>query len=205
MTDANRYPAQVFWSDEDAGFVAIAPDLPGCSAFGNSQQEALTELQAAIAAWIEAARSAGNPIPEPSDPARAAEYSGKVLLRMPRDLHGRLATQAKFQNVSLNHYIVYLLTSTSMQRSIEGSADAGTQRSIQAPTYTTVGSNVESLRQQLQQLLFSWESPHLLYFTGHGSFGQTVTRTTGETSFGELTPLGTSAVMTLWQRGARHG
>lgn len=122
MTAVNRYPAQVFWSKEDEGFVAVAPDLPGCSAFGDTQQEALAELQDAIAAWIESARSAGNPIPEPSDPAREAEYSGKVLLRMPRDLHRRLASQSKSQNVSLNYYIVYLLTSASTQRSIEGSA-----------------------------------------------------------------------------------
>ena len=70
MTNVERYPAQVFWSDEDGGFVAIATDLPGCSAFGETQHEALAELQDAIAAWMEAARSAGNPIPEPSEPTR---------------------------------------------------------------------------------------------------------------------------------------
>jgi predicted RNase H-like HicB family nuclease len=34
VSDAKRYPAQVFWSDADNGFIALAPDLPGCSAFG---------------------------------------------------------------------------------------------------------------------------------------------------------------------------
>jgi predicted RNase H-like HicB family nuclease len=115
----NRYPAQVFWSKEDEGFIAVAPDLPGCSAFGGSQEEALAELQDAIVAWIEAAQSAGNPIPEPSDPARDAEYSGKVLVRMPRELHGQLASLAKSENVSLNHYIVYLLTSASTRQKLE--------------------------------------------------------------------------------------
>jgi predicted RNase H-like HicB family nuclease len=119
VTEGNRYPAQVFWSDEDGGFIATAPDLPGCSAFGETQQEALAELQDAIVAWIEAARAAGNPIPEPSDPARDAEYSGKLLLRMPRDLHARLARLAKSETVSLNHYVVYLLTWASTYRSIE--------------------------------------------------------------------------------------
>jgi predicted RNase H-like HicB family nuclease len=75
VTNANRYPAQVSWSNEDSGFIAIAPDLPGCSAFGETQQEALAELQDAIAAWIEAAQSAGNPIPEPKpSPARKSDY-----------------------------------------------------------------------------------------------------------------------------------
>jgi len=110
LTDANRYPAYVFWSDEDAGFIAVATDLPGCSALGFTQQEALTELQDAIRAWIEAAQAAGNPIPEPSQPAVQSHYSGKVLVRMPRDLHAKLAETAKNENVSLNQYIVYLLS-----------------------------------------------------------------------------------------------
>jgi predicted RNase H-like HicB family nuclease len=70
-----EYPSNVFWSDEDEGFVATAPDLPGCSAFGATQVQALAELHHAIDAWIEAATAAGNPVPQPSrplvEPARA--------------------------------------------------------------------------------------------------------------------------------------
>jgi predicted RNase H-like HicB family nuclease len=107
----NRYPAQVFWSDDDEGFIAIAPDLPGCSAFGSTQYEALTELQTAVEAWIEATLAAGNPVPEPSRPSSDHGFSGKLLLRMPRALHARLAQGAKSENVSLNQYINFLLTS----------------------------------------------------------------------------------------------
>jgi predicted RNase H-like HicB family nuclease len=64
--EAKRYPAHVFWSDDGNGFIALAPDLPGCSAFGESRFEALSELVDVIEAWIAAARAAGNPIPEPS-------------------------------------------------------------------------------------------------------------------------------------------
>src|SRR5262249_37466832 len=113
MTDTHRYPAHVFWSDEDEGFVAVATDLPGSSAFGDTQDEALQELQDAITGWIEAQRSAGNPVPAPSTPSR--EYSGKVLVRMPRSLHTKLALTAKSEDVSLNQYIVYLLSSASAQ------------------------------------------------------------------------------------------
>jgi antitoxin HicB len=71
MVDATRYPIQVFWSEEDAGFIATVPDLPGCSAFGATQVEAVSEVKDAIAAWIEAMAEAGNPIPRPSKAAPA--------------------------------------------------------------------------------------------------------------------------------------
>jgi predicted RNase H-like HicB family nuclease len=63
-----RYPSNVFWSDEDGGFVATAHDLPGCSAFGATQVQVLAELHHAIDAWIEAARAAGNPGPQSARP-----------------------------------------------------------------------------------------------------------------------------------------
>jgi predicted RNase H-like HicB family nuclease len=65
VIDTSRYPARVFWSDEDEGFIAEAIDLPGCSAFGETQSEATIELQDAIKAWIAAATAAGNAIPPP--------------------------------------------------------------------------------------------------------------------------------------------
>jgi antitoxin HicB len=121
MTETNLYPAQVFWNDSDKGFVAVATDLPGCSAFGQTQQEALDELQDAIQAWIEAAHAAANPIPAPSVPVADHQHSGKVLLRMPRRLHAQLAQSAKQEGVSLNQYIVYLLSSAPDSRMPEQS------------------------------------------------------------------------------------
>ncbi len=109
MADVDRYPAQVFWSEEDAGFIAIAPDLSGCSAFGANQQKAITELHHAIAAWKAAAAEAGNSVPEPSQ--AATQFSGKFPLRLPKSLHGQLSKQAELDGVSLNTYIIYRLTS----------------------------------------------------------------------------------------------
>ena len=43
MSDG-RYPKHLFWSDEDEGFIAVAPDLPGSSAFGETEAEAIAEL-----------------------------------------------------------------------------------------------------------------------------------------------------------------
>jgi len=108
-----RYPKQVFWSDEDESFVAVASDLPGCSAFGESEAEALTELDHSIQAWIEAARRAGNPVPQPSRPAEENHFSGKVLLRMPKSLHRQLALTAEKEGVSLNQFLVFCLSQFS--------------------------------------------------------------------------------------------
>jgi antitoxin HicB len=109
MAAPNRYPAQVFWSDEDESFVAVATDLPGCSALGDTQESALKELQGAITEWISAQEAAGNPIPAPSSPAQ--QHSGKVLVRMPRSLHSTLSLRASSEGVSLNQYIVFVLSS----------------------------------------------------------------------------------------------
>jgi predicted RNase H-like HicB family nuclease len=63
--NTDRYAIIVFWSDEDAAWVADVPDLKSCSAFGNSPEEALAEVQVAMKAWLAAARDAGLPIPRP--------------------------------------------------------------------------------------------------------------------------------------------
>lgn len=49
------------WDAEDETWVARAPELPGCTAFGSTQTEALQELQTAIPAWIAAAQESGYP------------------------------------------------------------------------------------------------------------------------------------------------
>jgi predicted RNase H-like HicB family nuclease len=59
------YHVNVFYSDEDGGYIADIPDLEACSAFGATQQEALAEVELAKDAWLAAAREAGRAIPEP--------------------------------------------------------------------------------------------------------------------------------------------
>lgn len=59
------YHINIFYSDEDGGYIADIPDLKACSAFGASPEEALRELELAKSAWLEAARAEGKPIPEP--------------------------------------------------------------------------------------------------------------------------------------------
>jgi predicted RNase H-like HicB family nuclease len=60
------YHISIFYSEEDNGYIADIPDLSCCSAFGETPEEALTEVLKAKAAWIEAAKAEGKPIPPPT-------------------------------------------------------------------------------------------------------------------------------------------
>ena len=69
---AVEYLVEVFWSDEDEGYIAVVPALPGCSAVGRTPKEAVHEIGDAVEAWIATCRAAGDPVPEPMAKARQA-------------------------------------------------------------------------------------------------------------------------------------
>jgi len=60
------YHINIFYSEDDQGYIADVPDLTACSAFGRTAEEALREVEKAKGAWLEAARAEGKPIPKPS-------------------------------------------------------------------------------------------------------------------------------------------
>jgi predicted RNase H-like HicB family nuclease len=60
-----KYLIEIFWNEEDQGYIAIVPDLPGCSAFGATAEEAAHEIEDAQEAWIAACRASGDPVPPP--------------------------------------------------------------------------------------------------------------------------------------------
>ena len=59
------YHINIFFSAEDGGYIADIPDLANCSAFGESPEEALREVQVAKQLWLEVAREKSRKIPEP--------------------------------------------------------------------------------------------------------------------------------------------
>lgn len=111
----SKYPIKLFWSEEDQGYIAVIPDLPGCNAWGRTEAETIREAHDAIAAWIKATKSIKRAIPAPSKPAEEMAYSGKFLMRVPKRLHAEMAKAAKAQGVSLNQYVLYLLTKRRAQ------------------------------------------------------------------------------------------
>ncbi len=60
-----KYETVIYWSHEDAAFIAEVPELPGCMAHGDTPQEALSNACGAVELWLDTAREHGDPIPEP--------------------------------------------------------------------------------------------------------------------------------------------
>ena len=61
----SKYEIIIYWSEQDAAFLAEVPELPGCMADGQTYQEAITNVERVIQEWIETAKELGRPIPEP--------------------------------------------------------------------------------------------------------------------------------------------
>lgn len=61
----HKYEVIIYWSQEDGAFIAEVPELPGCAAHGETPEGALASCQEGIALWLDTAKQAGRPIPEP--------------------------------------------------------------------------------------------------------------------------------------------
>lgn len=100
-----EYPFNVI-ADPDGGYVIVFPDLPGCMTQIETMDEVGPMAEEIRTLWLETAFEMDNDIPVPSYPE---EYSGKLLLRMPKSLHRTLAAAAEREGVSLNVYACQLL------------------------------------------------------------------------------------------------
>ena len=60
----HKYEIILYWSNEDQAFIAEVPELPGCMAHGDDQQDALRNVNDAMQFWIERARELGRPVPQ---------------------------------------------------------------------------------------------------------------------------------------------
>ncbi|MCG2811860.1 MAG: type II toxin-antitoxin system HicB family antitoxin [Candidatus Aminicenantes bacterium] len=61
----SKYAIEIFYSAEDKGYIAVVPELPGCSAFGESEEESLEQVKTAMGLWLETARKERRKIPKP--------------------------------------------------------------------------------------------------------------------------------------------
>lgn len=62
-----KYEIVIHWSNEDGCFIATVPELAGCMADGETQEEVLQNVNTVISEWLETARLLGRDIPEPKE------------------------------------------------------------------------------------------------------------------------------------------
>jgi predicted RNase H-like HicB family nuclease len=97
-------------SDESGDyFFAFVQEFEGCVSDGETLENAYANILEAMEGWIETKLDGGFKIPEPA--GQIKEYSGKFLVRIPKDLHRKLIIEAERQGVSLNQYALYMLAS----------------------------------------------------------------------------------------------
>lgn len=112
--DLNHYSYRVVWSPEDGEYVANALEWgPSLSGLDEDPTAALAGLRDLIRESIEDLLADGKPVPAP---LADRDYSGRLLLRMPKPLHRDLALHAAEENVSLNSLAVRLLAEKEARR-----------------------------------------------------------------------------------------
>jgi len=102
-----KYSINVVWSDEDECYIATIPEFTGLSAFGDTQEEAIQEALVALEGFVEVYKEDNVPLPIPKT---HKPHSGQTRLRLPKSLHAILVEEAKNEGVSLNTYIIHLLS-----------------------------------------------------------------------------------------------
>ena len=98
-TSKDRYTYRVTWSEEDREYVGLCAEFPSMSWLAKSPESALRGIRKAVSDAVTDMLANGEQIPEPVATKR---YSGKFMVRVPPEVHRRLALEAAEGGVSLN-------------------------------------------------------------------------------------------------------
>jgi len=111
-----KYSINLAWSEEDSCYVATIAEFPDLSAFGESPEEAVEEAKTAVEGFLKVYEEDGCPVPKPKT---LKAFSGQTRLRLPKSLHATLHQEAEREGVSLNTYIINLLSERHLSRQFE--------------------------------------------------------------------------------------
>lgn len=111
----NKHAISIKWSNEDKGYIATIPGIQGLSAFGATREDALSELNIAAGGYFESLKKSGRSFPSVE---KVTHYSGQIRLRMPKSLHAALSSGAQNEGVSLNTYIITLLSEKHTEKKL---------------------------------------------------------------------------------------
>ena len=99
ISETDKFTYRVTWSEEDGEFVGICAEFPSLSWLAVSPDEALKGIRSVIYDCVQDMKKNGEVVPKP---IATRQYSGKFMVRIPPEVHRRLATQAAESGVSLN-------------------------------------------------------------------------------------------------------
>ena len=99
MLENDRYTYRVTWSEEDEEYVGLCAEFPSLSWLTAEPEAALRGIRRVVGEIVADMRAAGEPVPEP---IALRQYSGKFMVRIPPEVHRRLAIEAAEAGVSLN-------------------------------------------------------------------------------------------------------
>ncbi|WP_426940052.1 type II toxin-antitoxin system HicB family antitoxin [Pseudarthrobacter sp. S6] len=102
-----QYRYSVQWSPEDQEFVATVLEFPSLSWLDEDQFEALRGIERLVSEVIDELTRSGEPVPQP---IASQTFSGRLNLRVPPELHRKLAIEAANHGVPLNKYATERLT-----------------------------------------------------------------------------------------------
>ncbi|MDR2163741.1 MAG: type II toxin-antitoxin system HicB family antitoxin [Clostridiales Family XIII bacterium] len=104
-----KYTFRVEWSEEDKAHIAHCLEFPSIMTHGNTPGKALKAAEHAVTAAIEWMREDGEAVPEPFG---TKNYKGNLTLRIPSDIHRKVAIRAAEEGVSINQYILSRISYT---------------------------------------------------------------------------------------------
>ncbi len=104
----DQYTYRVTWSDEDNECVGLCAEFPSLSWLDATPEKALRGIRKVVAEVVADMRGNGESVPEPISRRR---YSGKFMVRVPPEVHRRLALEAAEEDVSLNRLVSSKLSS----------------------------------------------------------------------------------------------
>ena len=95
----DKYTYRVTWSKDDNEYVGLCAEFPGLSWLANTPEKALKGIREVVADVLLDMAKNEEPIPKP---IATKNFSGKFMVRVPPDIHRKLAIQAAESGVSLN-------------------------------------------------------------------------------------------------------
>lgn len=99
MLKDDRYTYRITWSEEDQEYAGLCVEFPSLSWLDENPEAALTGIRSVVANVVRDMKSNGETPPEPLSSKR---FSGKFMVRVPPELHRKLAIEAQEEGVSLN-------------------------------------------------------------------------------------------------------